>query len=101
MHAGPPTEKIQQVVCIGSQSGIGNTANALAVEKAIDPIHFVSASLLNHAEWAARGTWGRLMDDAEGHGRAASSSDRNCDASPPSAKKLLGSWPSGNSTIRT
>ena len=38
------------------------------------------------------------MNHAEGHDRAASSSDWNWRASPPWTKKLFGSWPSGSET---
>src|ERR1035437_8091326 len=100
MNTFPPTDKVQQVLRITSEREVRYAAEAFEIQIAIDPIDLAARGLLDDAERAACVIGGRLVNDTEFHGRAASSRDWNCRASPPCMKKLLGSWPSGRETRR-
>ena len=90
MDTFPPAEKVQQVLRIAAQGEVGHAAEAFVIQIAIDPIDFAAGGLLDDAERAACGIGGGLVDDAEGHGRAASSSDWNWRASPPCDEEAVG-----------
>src|SRR5450432_1031295 len=100
MNTLPPTDKVQQVLCIASEREVRHATEAFEIQIAIDPFDLAAGGLLDDAKRAACVIGGRLVNDAELHGRAASSSDWNWCASPPCKKKLLGSWPSGSATLR-
>src|SRR5205823_14991665 len=85
---------------VASQSCVGETAKGFVVEVLVDPINLAAGRLLDNAVRAAHMVVRWLGNYAECHHCAASSSDWNWRASPPWAKKLLGSWPSGSETTR-
>src|SRR5512132_241072 len=101
VNALPPTEKVQQLVRIGSQGGIGQAAEHFVVEVLVDPINLTASGLFNDAIRAAHMVVGGLVNYTEGHHCAASSRDWNRRASPPWTKKLFGSWPLGSDTVCT
>src|SRR5579872_2288265 len=96
----PPPEKVQQLVRIGSQGGVGQAAEHFVVEVLVDPVNLTAGGLFNDAIRAAHMVVGGLVNYTEGHHCAASSRDWNCGASPPWTKKLFGSWPSGRAMVR-
>src|SRR5262245_26981616 len=86
---------------VAAEGEVGYTAEAFQIQITVDPIDLAAGGLLDDAERAACGIGGGLVNDVELHGRAASSSAWKWRASPPCAKKLLGSCPSGKQTKRT
>src|ERR1017187_8528660 len=100
VHAGPPTQKVQQVYGIAAQGGFRQAAHTFAIQEAIDPFHFAAHRLLDNAKGASCIVGALRMDHLEGHTCASSNRHRNCWASPPCTKKLFGSCPSGNETLR-
>src|ERR1019366_7091963 len=96
----PPPEKVQQLVRICSQGGVGQTAKGFVVEVLVDPVNLTAGRLFDNPVRASHMVVGGLVKHAEGHHCAASSSDWNWRASPPWTQKLLGSWPSGSETRR-
>jgi hypothetical protein len=56
MKTLPPANKVQQVVSEGSQRGIRQTADVLAIEETIDPADLPAGFVLDHA----KGTLGRV-----------------------------------------
>ena len=75
MNTFPPAEKVQQVLRIASQREVGDAAEAFVIQIAIDPFDLAAGGLLDDAERAACVIGGGLVNDAEFHGRAASSRD--------------------------
>ena len=73
----PPPEKVQQLVRIGSQGGVGQAAEHFVVEVLVDPVNLTAGGLFDNAIRAAHMVVGRLVNYAEGHHCAASSSDWN------------------------
>jgi hypothetical protein len=71
----PPPEKVQQFVRICSQGGVGQAAEHLVVEVLIDPGNLTAGGLVDNAIRTSHVVVGRLVNHAEGHHRAASSSD--------------------------
>src|SRR5713101_5542779 len=101
MNTHPPTEKVQQLVRITFQGAIRQAAKGLVVEILIDPVNLTPRILHDDAVRASYLVSGGLVKNTKRHGRAASNSAWNWRASPPSTKKLFGSWPSGSETRRT
>src|SRR5713101_3377976 len=101
MNTLPPTEKVQQLVRITFQGIIRQAAKGLVIEILIDPVNLASCRLHDDAIRASCLIGGGLVKNTKRHGRAASSRNWNWRASPFSVKKLFGSWPSGNETLRT
>jgi hypothetical protein len=54
-----------------------DATNTFAIQKTINPLDFAIAFLLNDTEWAASRIAIKLPDDAELHGRDASSNPWN------------------------
>ena len=98
--APAPAQEMQQIHGITAQGGLRHATNPFAIQETIDPLHFTPSRLIYDPIRTASSGSLRLMDYIEGHRRAASNSWRNCRASPPCTKKLLGSSPAGNSTRR-
>src|SRR4029077_6521320 len=96
----PPPEKVQQLVRIGPQSSVSQTAKRFVVEVLVDPVNLTAGRLFDNPIRASHVVVGGLVSHAEDHHCAASSIDWNWCASPPWTKKLLGSWPSGSKTRR-
>jgi hypothetical protein len=71
----PPPEKVQQLVRISSQGGVGQAAEHLVVEILVDPVNLTAGGLFDNAIRASHMVVGRLVNHAEGHHLAASSSD--------------------------
>src|SRR4030095_6609270 len=38
----PPAKEVQQLVCVGSQSGVGQTAKGFVVEVLVDPVNLTA-----------------------------------------------------------
>ena len=91
MHTFPPTDKVQQVLCIASEREVRDAAEAFEIQIAIDPFDLAAGGLLDDAERAVCLIGSGLVNDTELHERAASSSDWNWRASAPLTKKLFGS----------
>jgi hypothetical protein len=72
----PPSEKVQQFVRLGSQGNVGQATEHFVVEVLVDPFD-LTAGLLDNAVRASHMIVGRLVNHAEGHDCAASSSDWN------------------------
>jgi hypothetical protein len=66
---------VQQLVRICSQGGVGQAAEHFVVEVLVDPVNLAAGGLFDNAIRASRMIVGRLVNHAEGHHRAASSSD--------------------------
>ena len=77
MNTFPPTEKVQQVLCITAEREVGHAAEAFVIQIAIDPIDLAACGLFDDPIGAACVIGGGLVNDAEFHGRAVSSSDWN------------------------
>ena len=54
MNALPPAHEVQQAVRVAVQGFVGQTADMLTIEIPIDPRHFPTGILLDHAHGAAR-----------------------------------------------
>src|SRR6266481_2357907 len=100
VHAVPPAQEVQKVHGIAAQGGFRQAADTFAIQETIDPFHFAAHRLLDDAKWASCTAGVRRMNHLEGHTRASSNRHWNCWASPPWTKKLFGSCPSGNATLR-
>jgi hypothetical protein len=94
----PPAEEVEQSLSIAAKSKWGQSAEAFHIEVTVYPIDLAAGRLLDDAEGTAGGIGGGLLEHAEGHGLAPSSSAWNWRALPPALKKLLGSWLSGRAT---
>ena len=77
MNAFPPAEKVQQGMRVTEQRDFSDAANALAIQETIDPVDLTVGLLLHDTEWTAGRIAIELPDDAELHGRDASSNQRN------------------------
>jgi hypothetical protein len=62
---------------VTEQRDFSDAANALAIQETIDPVDLAVGFLLDDAEWTASRIATKLPDDAELHGRDASSKQRN------------------------
>ena len=62
---------------IRSQSGVGQAAKGFIVEVLVDPVNLTAGRLLDNAIRASHMVIGPLVNDAESHHCAASSSDWN------------------------
>src|SRR5260370_40606785 len=96
MNTLPATEKVQQLVRITAQGVVREAAEGFVVEIVIDPANLTSCCLHDDAIRATCLVRRGLVKDTKRHGCAASSSDWNWLASPPSTKKLFGSCPAGS-----
>src|SRR2546430_14920160 len=72
MNTLPPADKVQQIVSVGAQGGVRQTANIFAIQVTIDPGDLATGGLLDDTNRTLCVVGGRLMDQAELHGRAAS-----------------------------
>jgi hypothetical protein len=63
----PPPEKVQQLVRICSQGGVGQAAEHFVVEVPVDPVNLAAGGLLDNAIRAVHMVGGRLVSYAEGH----------------------------------
>ena len=68
----PPAEKVQQLVRVGSQSSVGQTAKGFVIEVLVDPFNLTAGRLLDNAVRAADMIVRRLGNYTECHQRAAS-----------------------------
>src|SRR5258708_28557276 len=91
VHAGPPTQEVQQVHSIAAQGGFGQAAHTFAIQETIDPFHFAACWLLDDAKSTSCVVAVVRIYHLEGHARASSNRSWNCVASPPCTKKMLAS----------
>jgi hypothetical protein len=71
----PPAKEVQQLVCLSSQSSVGQTAKGFVVEVLVDPVNLTAGRLFNNPIRASHMVVGGLVNHAEGHHCATSSSD--------------------------
>ena len=72
----PPAEKVQQLVRIGSQ-GVSASGEGFRNRGTVDPVNLTAGGLFDNAIRASHMVVGGLVNHAEGHHCAASSSDWN------------------------
>jgi hypothetical protein len=72
VNTDPPAEEVQQVEGVATERRFGQTANPLAVQVAIDPSHLTARFVLDNMKRASCLVQTVLMNEMEGHGRAAS-----------------------------
>jgi hypothetical protein len=77
MNTLPPPQKVQQLVGICSQGGVGQAAEHFVVEILVDPVNLAAGGLFNDAIRAVHMVVRRLVNHAEGHHCVASSRDWN------------------------
>jgi hypothetical protein len=77
MNAFPPADKVQQAMRVTVKRDFSDATNTFAIQKTIHPLDFAIAFLLNDTEWAVSRIAIKLPDDAELHGRDASSNPWN------------------------
>ena len=96
----PPTEKVQQLVCLTFQSAIRPAAEGLVIEILVDPDHLASARRDEDAIRTARLVRGWLGNDRNVLARQpAAVPGIGAHRRPLSTQKRFGSWPSGRETL--
>src|ERR1039457_1696407 len=72
VNLGAPAAALPQVEGVATERRFGQTANPLAVQVAIEPSHLAARFVLDNMKRASCLVQTVLMNEMEGHGRAAS-----------------------------
>src|SRR5215469_3732387 len=73
MNTLPPANKVQQVVSVGAQSSVRQTANIFTIQVAIDPANLAAGDLLDDTNRTVSLVGSLLVAHTKLHSRAASS----------------------------
>src|ERR1019366_4659189 len=74
-HCGESIRSLVALWRISAQGGVGQAAKHFVVEVLVDPVNLMAGRLFDNAIRASHMVVGRLVNNAEGHHLAASSSD--------------------------